>query len=121
MRHFFRVLPVSAGFGVAERNEAQATSGRAKVGRGCKAQRSEAIPNRTESGWFLRRAVCDFQQSAAVAERSQSARRFQSNFRLLRLDLVKTPRHAGCRSVTEIHYAVGASKTLERCPIHQVR
>ena len=30
-------LPVSAGFGVAERSEAQATSGRAKVGRGCEA------------------------------------------------------------------------------------
>jgi hypothetical protein len=43
--------PVSAGFGVAERNEAQATSGRAKVGRGCEAQRSEAIPNRTDSGF----------------------------------------------------------------------
>jgi len=45
------LLPVSAGFGVAERNEAQATSGRAKVGRGCEAQRSEAIPNRTDSGF----------------------------------------------------------------------
>src|ERR1039458_232982 len=47
----FTLLPVSAGFGVAERSEAQATSGRAKVGRGCEAQRSEAIPNRTESGF----------------------------------------------------------------------
>ena len=43
--------PVSAGFGVAERNEAKANSGRAKVGRGCEAQRSEAIPNRTDSGF----------------------------------------------------------------------
>jgi hypothetical protein len=46
------VMPVSAGFGVAERNVAQATSGRARVGRGCEAQRSEAIPNRTETGYF---------------------------------------------------------------------
>jgi len=47
----------------------------------------------------LRRAVCDFQQSKAVAERSQSARRFQPDFSLLRIDLIKTPRHAGCRCV----------------------
>jgi len=45
-----QVTPVSAGFGVAELNEAPATGGRAKVGRGCEAQRSEAIPNRTDSG-----------------------------------------------------------------------
>jgi hypothetical protein len=44
------LLPVSAGFGVAERSEAQTTGGRARVGRGCEAQRSEAIPNRTDSG-----------------------------------------------------------------------
>jgi hypothetical protein len=53
---------VSAGFGVAERNEAKATGGRARVGRGCEAQRSEAIPNWTDSGHFLTAAICGFPQ-----------------------------------------------------------
>jgi len=55
----FVLLPVSAGFSIAERNGAKATGGRARVGRGCEVQRSEAIPNRTDSGHFqTAAAVC---------------------------------------------------------------
>jgi hypothetical protein len=54
--------------------------------------------------------VCDFQPSKAAAERSQSARRFQSDFRLLWLDLVKPMRHAGCRCVLKIHDAICATE-----------